>query len=72
MGHSGQRRKIWLTPTILECRAVQPVQELVQDLDAKSILYTVPAQQTVKHRAKLGWLPMSDVAAVKIPRRETR
>jgi len=32
----------------------------------------VPAQETAKHRAKFGWLPLSDVAAVTLPRRETR
>jgi len=30
------------------------------------------AQQTAKHRAKFGWLPLSDGAAVTKPRRETR
>ena len=35
-------------------------------------LYSVPAQETAKHRAKFGWLPLSDVAAVTKPRRETR
>ena len=27
--------------------------------------YTAPAQETAKYRAKFGWLPLSDVAAVK-------
>ena len=31
-----------------------------------------PAQETVKHLAKFGWLPSSDVAAVTKPRREIR
>ena len=35
-------------------------------------LYCVPAQETAKHRAKFGWPPVSDVAAVTKPRRETR
>ena len=35
------------------------------------IMY-VPAQETVKRRARFGQPPMSDVAAVKKPRRETR
>jgi len=33
---------------------------------------SVPAQETAKDRAKFGWLPLSDVAAVTPPRRETR
>jgi len=35
-------------------------------------IYSVPAQETAKHRAKFGWLPLSDVAAVTKPRCETR
>jgi len=36
-------------------------------------LYSVAAQETAKHRAKFGWPPVSDVAAVLTkPRRETR
>jgi len=35
-------------------------------------MYSVAAKETVKHRAKFGWLPLSDVAAVTKPRRETR
>jgi len=33
---------------------------------------SVPAQETAKHRAKFGWPPVSDVAAVTNARRETR
>jgi len=36
------------------------------------MVYSVPAQETAKHRAKFGWLPLSDAAAVTKPRRETR
>ena len=32
----------------------------------------VAAQETAKHCAKFGWLPLSDVAAVTMPRRESR
>jgi len=32
----------------------------------------VPAQEKAKHRAKFGWPPVSDVAAVTKPRREIR
>jgi len=27
-------------------------------------MYSVAAQETAKHRAKFGWLPVSDVAAL--------
>jgi len=29
-------------------------------------MYTVPAQETAKDRAKFGWLPDSDVSAVTV------
>jgi len=35
-------------------------------------MYSVPAQNTAKHRAKFGWPPVSDVGAVTKQRRETR
>jgi len=35
-------------------------------------IYSVPAQETAKHRAKFGWPPVSDVAAVTKPIREIR
>jgi len=35
-------------------------------------IYSVPAQETARHRAKCGWPPMSDVGAVMKPGRETR
>jgi len=38
----------------------------------KLYTYSVPTQETAKHRAKFGWLPLSDVPAVTKPRRETR
>jgi len=34
--------------------------------------YSVPAQETAKHRAKFGWPPVIDVAAVTKRIRETR
>jgi len=37
----------------------------------RKCIYTVPAQEMTKHRAKFGFLPFSDVAAVTKPRRET-
>jgi len=38
----------------------------------RKCMYGVPAQETAKHRAKFGWSPVSDVAAVANARRETR
>jgi len=35
-------------------------------------IYNVPAQDMAKDRAKFGWPPVSDVAAVMKPRRENR
>jgi len=37
----------------------------------RKCIYSVPAQETAKHHAQFGWLPLSDVAAVTKPRRET-
>ena len=37
----------------------------------RKCIYSVPAQETAKHRAKFGWRPVSDVAAVTLLRRET-
>ena len=39
---------------------------------AAESVYSLPAEVTAKHRAKFGWPPVSDVAAVTLPRRETR
>jgi len=38
----------------------------------RKCIYSVSAQEMAKHRAKFGWPPMNDVAAVRKPRRETR
>jgi len=35
-------------------------------------IHSVAAQETAKHHAKFGWLPLSDVAAVTKPTCETR
>jgi len=35
-------------------------------------IYSLSAQETAERRAKFGWLPLSDVAAVTKPRPETR
>jgi len=37
-----------------------------------NVFSSLPAQETAKHHAKFGWLPLSDVAAVTKPRRESR
>jgi len=84
---SVQRRKVWLTPTILECRTVTlPIYESARlgrkvnfapgkiPLRSKSprkCIYNLPAQETAEQCAKFGWTPLSDVAAVTKPRRET-
>ena len=39
--------------------------------EPKKCIYSVVAQETAKHRAKFGWPPVSDVAAVKKARHET-
>jgi len=38
----------------------------------RKCIYTVRAQETAKHCAKFGWPPVSDIAAVTKPTRETR
>ena len=49
-----------------------PWQNSVMDKKPQNCICSVPAQETAKHRAKFGWLPLSDVAAVTKPRRESR
>jgi len=38
----------------------------------RKCINSLPAHETAKHRAKFGWLPLRDVAAVMKPRRESR
>jgi len=38
----------------------------------RKCIYSVSAQETAEHRAKFGWPPVSVIAAVTKPRRETR
>ena len=38
----------------------------------RKCIYSVPAQEVAKHRAKFGWPPVSHVAAVSKARRESR
>jgi len=40
--------------------------------DGRPAEFSEPAQETAKRRAKFGWSPLSDVAAVTKPRRESR
>jgi len=37
----------------------------------RKCIYSLPAQATTKHRAKFSWLPLSDIAAVTKPKRES-
>jgi len=46
--------------------------KIPSEAKASEKVYSVAAQETAKHRAKFGWSPVSDVAAVTKPRRETR
>jgi len=83
-----QRRKVWLAPTALvpcsnaanigECKTWRTKskfstwQNSVTGQQSPKCINSLPAQETAKHRAKFGWLPMSDVAAVMKPRSESR
>ena len=60
-------RKTW---TQSECCTWQ--HSVTEQEPPKMYIYNVSAQEMSKHRAKFGWLPFSDVAAVTKPRRETR
>jgi len=80
------RCKVWLTPaTRVPCSNAANIgerktwtqsefctwQKPLGNKSRLNCIYSVPAQETAKHRAKFGWLPLSDVAAVTRPRRET-
>jgi len=47
-------------------------QNSVRGQKQRKYIYSVAAQETAKHRAKFGWLPLNTVAAVTKPRRDTR
>jgi len=81
------RRKVWLTPAAgVPCSNAANIgerktstqsefctgQNSVRGKSLRRCIYSVPAQETAKHRSKFGWPPMSDVAAVRKARRETR
>jgi len=55
-------RKVNVTPGKIPLRGKNP----------RKYVYIVPAQQTAKHHAKFDSLPLSDVAAITKPKRETR
>jgi len=79
------RRKLWLTPRAgVPCEYREGKtstqsefctwQNSVRALRGKSpqkCIYDVPALEMAKHCAKFGWRPVSDIAAVMKPRRET-
>ena len=61
-------RKTWTKSELSLCTR----QNSVRGHEHPKCIYSVPAQETTaKHRAKFGWPPLRDVAAVTKPRRET-
>jgi len=82
------RRKFWLTPaarmpcsnavnigernTWTQSEVCTPGKILSGGKGPRKCIYDVPAQETAKYRARFGWPPVSDVAAVTKPRRENR
>ena len=47
-------------------------QNSIRAIARENVYNSVPAQETANDRAKFGWPPVSDVAVVRKPRRETR
>ena len=79
------RRKFWLTPTAqVPCSNAAKIEERKTWMQTelctcqnsvrgpRKCIHSVSAQETAKHRARYGWLPLSDVTAVRKPRHETR
>ena len=79
--------KVWLTPAaVVPCSNAANIgehktwtqsefctgQNFVRGKSLRKCIHSLPAQQTAKHRAKFGWPPVSDVAAVMKARREIR
>ena len=60
-------RKTWTQSEFCACRNSVRGQD-----PPKVYIYSVAAQETTKHRAKLAWPPVNDVAPLTKPRRETR
>jgi len=84
---SAQRRKVWLTPAAgVPCNDAANIEERktwtqsefctsqnsTRGKRPRKCIYSVPAKETAKHRAKFGWLPVRDVGAVTKQTRETR
>jgi len=82
-----RRRKVWLTPAagVLCSNAANmgerktwtqsefcTGQNSIRAIARENVYNSVPAQETANDRAKFGWPPVSDVAVVRKPRRETR
>jgi len=79
------RHKVWLTAAAqvpcshtanTECKTWMQSefcswQNSFTGQEPQNCIYSVPAQEMAKHRAKFGWPLVSDVAAVTKPRRET-
>jgi len=80
------RRKVWLTPTarVPSSNAANigerktwtksefcTWQNSIRGKSHQKCVYCVPAHHTAKHRAKFGWLPLSDVDRCSKPKRET-
>jgi len=80
------RRKVWLSPAAgVPCSNAANIRERktwtqsefctwqnsVKGQKPPKCIYSVPAQETAKHRAKFGWPTVSNVAEVMKPRRET-
>ena len=80
-----QRRKVWLTPAAGVPRSdaanigerktwaqseFSNWQNSAKGQEPPECINSVPAQETAKHRAKFGWPPLSDIAAVMKPRHE--
>jgi len=78
---------VWLTPTTrVSCSNAANIgerktwtqnelctwQNSVTGQEPQKCIYSVPVQETAKHPAKFGCLPLSDVAAVTKPRAKTR
>jgi len=79
-------RKFWLTPAagvpcsnaanIRERKTWRKVNFVRGEIPSggnspRKCIYSVAAQETAKHRAKFGWPPLSNIAAVTKPKRET-
>jgi len=79
------RRKVWLTTAAaVPCSNAGNIGERKRKVNIavgkiplehnspQQCIYSLPAQETAKYRAKFRWHPVSDVAAVTKPRRESR